>query len=504
MGSGGTTATFTSDFRRSYAAETGQLLTRRFLWFGCTMVGISLLGWIAVLIFGIRGQGVSEMLFQSDVGLSKVIAGLTLMVISTLAYVGSTMFVWFDKPSLQTTVRVSIAVVTLDGISTVTLRALGVETTGMHYFMISHLIACAFLPWTPRQAVQVALLVLSVSAVSELAIENDTFFNTTFADLVSEIFAIVLSPALMAPGVVVAWMKSSRRLQQSKLRFLSQRYGEVRRELTDARKIHESLFPSPLETGPVRMSYRYAPMRQIGGDFLYVCNAPPRGVVGEDGLNVVLIDVTGHGIPAALTVNRLHGELERIFAEDPLVSPGEVLSLLNRYVHLTLAPHSIYGTAVCLKIDPEEGVVEFASGGHPPAYIRAVDGTIERLDSTSFVLGACPDEAFDPEPRTHRFGPGDSLIVYSDGVTEARDPDGRMLGLLGLEALLAGRVVGADGAWPDTLASELDAYRQAPPEDDTLVVELYRPIQTGPATKAARERAESQAGPESEPESAPA
>ena len=201
--------------------------------------------------------------------------------------------------------------------------------------------------------------------------------------------AIAFSPLIALPGTAICWFRDSRRLEKYKLRFLQQRYGEVRRELTDARKIHESLFPAEVEHGAVRMTYRYEPMRQIGGDFLFVCPAPMQGAGdGGDGLNVVLIDVTGHGIPAALTVNRLHGELERIFAEDPLIPPGEVLALLNRYVHLTLAPHSIYGTAVCVRIDPGSGKLEFASGGHPPAFLRGVDGTLERLDSTSFVLGA--------------------------------------------------------------------------------------------------------------------
>src|SRR5690606_28540475 len=100
-----------------------------------------------------------------------------------------------------------------------------------------------------------------------------------------------------------------------KLRALATRYGEFRRELTDARRIHESLFPKPKCEGDVHFLYLYEPMRQIGGDYLFVSCAPT-----DDGrremLSFVVIDVTGHGIPAALTVNRLHGELSRLFAED--------------------------------------------------------------------------------------------------------------------------------------------------------------------------------------------
>jgi serine phosphatase RsbU (regulator of sigma subunit) len=193
------------------------------------------------------------------------------------------------------------------------------------------------------------------------------------------------------------------------------------------------------------------------------------------------VDVTGHGIPAALTVNRLHGELDRIFAEVPETSPGEALALLNRYVHLTLSSHSVYVTALCVRVDSKRGALEYASGGHPPAFVRAVDGTVEQLDSTAFVLGACPAPDFKPEQRTVRFGPGDSLIAYTDGAIEARDSTGRYFGIVGLQKVIAGGKSDAaaksgDAGWTGAVLSAVDRYRFGPPADDTLVVEISRPL----------------------------
>jgi serine phosphatase RsbU (regulator of sigma subunit) len=194
-------------------------------------------------------------------------------------------------------------------------------------------------------------------------------------------------------------------------------------------------------------------------------------------VSVVLLDVTGHGIPAALTVNRLHGEMERVFAENPEIAPGEVLRLLNRYVHLTLATHSIYVTAMCVRVDPGRSLIEYASGGHPPAFIRAVDGTIEELTSTAFVLGACPAEAFDAGERELRFGPGDTLIAYTDGAIEATAEDGRMLRIEGLRRLVASVNSQRPDDWPIRLREQVAAYRDGPPADDTLFLTLHRPVE---------------------------
>jgi serine phosphatase RsbU (regulator of sigma subunit) len=201
---------------------------------------------------------------------------------------------------------------------------------------------------------------------------------------------------------------------------------------------------------------------------------------------MILLDVTGHGIAAALTVNRLYGEVERLFAEDPQTGPGEILRALNRYVHLTLATHSVYVTALCIRIEMGRNQLEFASGGHPPAFLRAVDGTLDELHSTALVLGACADSDFDPAPETRQFGPGDTLIAYTDGAIEARNEAGRCLGIKAIQRILAsgkpdpaGVAIGV-GGWITTILSAVENHRLGPPADDTIVVEITRPIPPDP------------------------
>lgn len=338
--------------------------------------------------------------------------------------------------------------------------------------LLTHLFACLFLPWTWRESIRPMVPLLVASAA----------VNLWYVRLVPTpaILTIVLSPLAAVPGALICWWRQGRFKDKFYFQMLKGRYGEIKQELGYARQIHESLFPDSITDGPVRLDYRYDPMRQIGGDYLFckrvVIPGRPLPV-----LHVAIVDVTGHGIGAALTVNRLHGEIERQFGENPGVSPGDILTGLNRYLHHTLASHSVYATALCLRLDPNEGTLAWASAGHPPAFLRAVDGTLDRLDSTTLVLGACLGSDFEHNEQVTRFGPGDTLIAYTDGAIECRNAAGRMLSVAGLERIVAGAPPDEVGGWASSVIRAVESYRFGPLQDDTLVVEIYRPVRVEPA-----------------------
>jgi serine phosphatase RsbU (regulator of sigma subunit) len=216
-------------------------------------------------------------------------------------------------------------------------------------------------------------------------------------------------------------------------------------------------------------------MRQIGGDLLFTFR---HGASAHAALSAVLLDVTGHGITSALTVSRLVGELQRIFAENPDARPGQVLESLNRYVCLTLARHNLYASAICWRIDIERDRLEYANGGHPSAFLRRSDGTIEMLASTAFLLGLEAVDAFQPAPIELRFAPGDALVAYTDGAAEAKNSHDAMLGMEGVRRILEGIAHSnhAPPDWPGQMLRHVLDYRGAPPDDDTLVAAVFRPI----------------------------
>lgn len=468
-------STFTTEFGHEFEAERGRWLRRRFLWYTGVVGGLNtlsiLIGLIAIIL-GKSGDGRGAQLLNSAVGL-----------MTTLMYVAAFVYVLRWPVAQRMLLRTASQLILLAGLvslasAVVAMEAMASEqgrppaavlaSIGVSQIFMTHFVACLFLPWTPRESFKPIVPLLVVNAALVLIYTRSPL---TIG------LTIGLSPLVGMPGAAICWWRNSRFKDRFALRMLRGRYMELRQELTNARQIHESLFPSPRGDGPVRFSYVYEPMRQIGGDYLYATFTPASG--GGQALNLVLIDVTGHGIPAALTVNRLHGELERIYAENPGSGPGDVLTLLNRYVHLTLATHSVYVTAVCFRVDPGAGTLEYASGGHPPAFLRGVDGTIEQLDSTAFVLGACAGGDFRAEPRTLRFMEGDTLVAYTDGAIEARDSLGKFVGVVGIQKLLAKARPDLDGGWPATILKTVEQHRQGPPADDTLVVEIIRPLDVG-------------------------
>jgi serine phosphatase RsbU (regulator of sigma subunit) len=147
---------------------------------------------------------------------------------------------------------------------------------------------------------------------------------------------------------------------------------------------------------------------------------------------------------------------------------------LNKYVCHTLANHALYVTAVCVRIDPEKNEIEYASAGHPPGFLRGVDGTIDQLDSTTFLLGAVQDDEFDSATSKRKFVPGDTVLIYTDGAMEAADKQGRQLGITGLQRAIASCGGLGPGEWSATLLTAVDRHREGPPADDTLVVEVSR------------------------------
>ncbi|MEQ8317620.1 MAG: SpoIIE family protein phosphatase [Phycisphaerales bacterium] len=470
------TATYTSEFAQEFEAETGVLLRRRFLWFLGAMLALWAFGLVGLAFMWANA---AEVPLSARLGMTAI----------TVIDIG--VYVWFfvrvhrskpDKAALLWLTRVLLVYIGVMGLATTLLDLPGMGSFGgvfpaaTFWFGVSFFLASIFLPWSPAEVYKTVGLVLALHAVAYVA----TNLPPSLAWLWLAFF-----PAFVAPGFAVCAVKHSSRMRAYKMRFLSTRYGEVRREMTDARRIHEDLFPEPRDVGDIVFRYTYQPMRQIGGDFLFFSESP--GIEGRVPINVVLLDVTGHGLAAALTVNRLHGELERIFAEDPHAEPGHVAALLNRYVHLTLAQHSIYASAVCLRVDPTTDELTYANAGHPPMFLRGIDGTIEELDSTAIVLGACLPEDFHADPQTHKFVPGDMLVAYTDGAMEARNEQGKCIGRSWLTAMLA-RTECEPGEWPRRIIGELDGRRHGMPEDDTLVIEVQRRLSRGSAR---RESAES-------------
>lgn len=475
------TATVTSDFREEFEVERSRWLRKRFLWYTGAVGSfhtLHVLTMIIALAIGVE-----------SFGLSPILTALV-QTVHSLLFVAAFLYAFKKIRSRERLLQLVYQLIVASGllaiilgpvlshlaVSTVVGDELGAQSFSMSIngsiasVLIAHLAASLFIPWSPREAER-PLVPLIVAYVLMTLI----FSEATWLVKLALIFG---SPLVGVPGVLIAVWRTSRFRNRFQTRVLRRSYGQMKRELVDARRIHEDLFPPPTTNGAVRLAYRYEPMGQIGGDFLYAHRFPGVDDGDDEPLSMVMIDVTGHGIAAALTVNRLFGELERLFGEDPDIAPGDVLTALNSYVHYTLATHSVYATAICVRIDPNLDTLEWSSGGHPPAFVRSVDGSVDRLEATSLVLGVNRGAEFQPQQQSMPFSKGDTLIAYTDGAIEARDETGTMMGLEGFQKLVATLRPdpGEENGWASSLLHAVEHHRAGPPADDTLIVEMYRPI----------------------------
>lgn len=469
------------DLQPEFEAESLRWLRRRFLWYLGFSAGVALLFGIT-LVWGAAVDAVRTHAFTLPGSLYTTLFQFV-MFASPFAYTLARKAPLSRRQILKV-VTILIALVTLveviparDAAEVLSelLRSFGFNAhlgAGVPMILrafIFYTAATLFIPWNPREAIIpiLPLLILqNVLLVAAVAVGKEQPGSIAIGLLVS-----ILLPL---PGVLICWARHSRFRIHFTNRALQDRFAELHEELSIARRIHERLFPKRITTGPVLLDYAYEPMRQIGGDFVYARTGPQDPGGPEPWLSLVLIDVTGHGIAAALAVNRLHGELERLFGTHPDPPPGLILAELNRYINYAMASESVYATALAVRFDPAAGAIRWASAAHPPALLAGLSGPPAELAATTFLLGVSTASDFDAAEETHPFPPGASLLAYTDGAYELRVKNGAqpgdMLGLRGLTDLAARHR--AAPSWSDAVLADLKARREGAPTDDILIVQV--------------------------------
>lgn len=244
-------------------------------------------------------------------------------------------------------------------------------------------------------------------------------------------------------------------------------HQQVKQDLALAERVQRSLIPPSVKRSDVEIETFYRPMIGIGGDYAHQH-------LREQEISVAVCDVTGHGIAASCMANRVHMELVRL--EQERATPAETIRAMNRFVYAQFAELGMYMTMIVGKIDLGKRRLAWASAGHPPALLlRAGSGSVERLAAASPVLGLEPELRGADDESEIALHAGDRLVLYTDGLSEARDGSGSLYGVDRLEKLLVehGRSPLADLC--GSLVSGVDSFRRGPATDDTLLVAIGFP-----------------------------
>lgn len=189
----------------------------------------------------------------------------------------------------------------------------------------------------------------------------------------------------------------------------------VRDELEVARELQDDLLPHDLPMVPGYLfAHSYRTANEVGGDYYDLTLLPDRR------LSLMVGDASGHGMAAGLVMAIANATLKTALDLDP--TPERVLALLNRTLCRTGTKRTFMSVFYAV-LTPETGEVDYICAGHPFPLLRRADGAIEELGCGGFPLGI--REPLDFVRRTIRLDPGDLLLLYTDGLPEALDAQGR-------------------------------------------------------------------------------
>jgi sigma-B regulation protein RsbU (phosphoserine phosphatase) len=252
------------------------------------------------------------------------------------------------------------------------------------------------------------------------------------------------------------------RTQRNEERLLS-----LNKEMEIARGIQASLLPEKNFTvAGLATASRYVPASSVAGDFY---DFLPK----DGGLGILIADVSGHGVPAAISASMvkvaIHAQREQ--AEDPAL----VLTGLNSILCGNLQGQFV--TAGYLYLAPGRGSLAYAGAGHPPLLVwRAREQKVETMEENGLMLGIFPEGTY--KSMTAALEPGDRFVLYTDGVTEAPSPMNEEFGMERFKDFLAQNAARPAQEFCDAMVEKIAAWcgnsGKEQHDDLTLIVVDYK------------------------------
>lgn len=226
---------------------------------------------------------------------------------------------------------------------------------------------------------------------------------------------VTVAPIKDEEGKIVGGVESFR-----DLRRLMQDLERAQR--VQARAVHRELPTHPR----FQLAAHYVSSDVIGGDYIAAEK------LADDTIAILVADVMGHGVAAALYTMCIHSIWEEWRGE--LHDPGSFIQHLNNSLNKVTGTGEYFATAVFFNFDPESGQLLWAGAGHPNPLVLSPDEAILELDAAGLPLGMLPDIRV--ETKSHVLKQGSKLLAYTDGAVEVFNADQEELGTEGLKKWL--------------------------------------------------------------------
>jgi sigma-B regulation protein RsbU (phosphoserine phosphatase) len=238
----------------------------------------------------------------------------------------------------------------------------------------------------------------------------------------------------------------------------------VQRELETARRIQTALLPRDLpRVSGLDVAVRYLPMTAVAGDLYDFLD------LGPSHLGILVADVCGHGIPAALVASMVKVAFSA--QAEQAHDPAQVLSAINRI--LCRHVDGTFVTAIYAVIDTHRRTITVANAGHPPLLVgRADRGGVVESGARGMVLGVFPDAPYVNSELA--LAPGDAVLVYTDGIPETTGPQGEFLDLERVKGWLGAIDRHTASQFADAALRQLREWRGGTAFDDDITLVVAR------------------------------
>ena len=246
---------------------------------------------------------------------------------------------------------------------------------------------------------------------------------------------------------------------------LHKRQMEIEEDLRLAARVQNSLAPRSVVGASISVDVFYHPVHSIGGDLALVES------VNNGHLNLLVGDISGHGIGSALVANRIYTQtMVHLRSGMPLT---EMFAEMNRFLIEDICGSGMFVTAAAVRIDPDRRSMVFAGAGHPPAILARPGQDPLLLESQSMILGALPKAVKSAGNAEVELQPDDRILLYTDGITEVFNGHGEMLDISGIQEIVRELSCLPAEKMKQAILNEVAAWRDGAPTDDACLLLVH-------------------------------
>jgi len=343
---------------------------------------------------------------------------------------------------------------------------------GLHIYMALIVYLCLIfgvsltMPWFPKAIVGISGLHLAAFTYYFSVISKEIYKDFGLYTDRSDYFQGLVMLLLASVISFVAPRRESRRQIDNftLLKKIESNNKQMQKELELATRVHRRLIPKSVSTDLADIDVAYLPVYYMGGDYAKF------HFIDKDKLIFIICDVTGHGVSAALLVNALHTEFERLTKKGQ--TPGVLLKELNDFIVKDFAETNMFLTAFCGLLDYASMRLTYSNYGHPAQYIyRVTDSDVQHLRSQASLLGLSATDS-NIYQNEIIFDKGDQILLFTDGVIEATNKDNQQYGEGRLEDFIKQNHKLQPALFNQRLLDELNAFKDKNFTDDVFLLSI--------------------------------